>query len=106
MTQRDRLLRALEHGPVPATAFAAPDVIDGGKPVFRVAARIGELRDAGYEILTTRAPSGVAVYHLARNVESPGRPTDAPPPSVGGQLFATPEANAPRPHYVEEAEAA
>lgn len=67
MTQRDRLLRALGRGPVAATAFSLPDVIDGGLPIFRVAARVGELRDAGYAITTSRASNGVAVYQLVRD---------------------------------------
>lgn len=64
MTQRARVLRALKTGPVRATAFSLPNVIDDGPPIYRVAARVQELRDAGYVIETTRFSVGAAVYEL------------------------------------------
>ncbi len=53
MTGTDRVLRALrsrrEHG-VSAVDFQAPDTIDGGAPILRVPARIGELEQRGFQI--------------------------------------------------------
>ncbi|CAB4894599.1 unannotated protein [freshwater metagenome] len=63
-TQRQRLLAALRNGPVNETRFAAPDVLDGGTPIQRVAARVYELRQAGYWIDTVRQSNGTATYHL------------------------------------------
>lgn len=60
----DRVLSALKNGPVTPMDFDAPRVVDGLKPIRRVAARICDLRKEGYEITTSRLPSGVAVYRL------------------------------------------
>lgn len=64
MTQVERVRRALERGPVNVTDFAAPNVIDGGKPIMRMAARVQELRDQGYAITTRRLSNGTAQYEL------------------------------------------
>jgi hypothetical protein len=68
MSQCSRILRALERGPVRPTDFLLPDVIDGEKPIIRVAARIQDLRDQGHEITTSTAANGVAVYQLEQDV--------------------------------------
>jgi hypothetical protein len=87
-SQADRILAALRSGPFAATDFAAPNIRDGLAPIFRVAARIGELRDQGYEITTGRLPSGVAVYSLTSDVGA-----RTPPPVVlslpAAALFST-----------------
>ena len=73
MTQVDRLLDELRHGPVDVRDFPAG---------FRLAARIKDLRDAGHRITTStlRLPGGakVARYQLDRT------PT-APAPMAGTQ---------------------
>lgn len=60
---KQRVLRKLRQGPVPATAFDAGVVTDG-PPIRRLAARVCELRKDGYQIETRRAKGGVAVYIL------------------------------------------
>ena len=61
MSQNDKVLDMLRRGPV--TPFEA--LTEAG--CFRLAARVGELRDQGYEIHTElRVADGkrYAVYHL------------------------------------------
>lgn len=127
MTQRARILRALKTGPVRATAFSLPNVVDDGPPIFRVAARIQELRDAGYQIETTRFPVGAAVYELIsepnlvrdasdgvddRHAPHRGGPTDptgtaaspTSPSGAGGQLLLgdlVVDVHTTRPHWME-----
>lgn len=71
-TQKQRVLAVLRLRPggVNETAFAAPAVIDGGRPVQRVAARIWELRQEGHEIVSRREADGTATYAL-RGVRVP-----------------------------------
>jgi hypothetical protein len=67
MTQRERVLTALEaHGVlgVKTTDFLLPDVIDGGVPIIRLAARVKDLRDEGYRIRSYTEPNGVCRYVL------------------------------------------
>jgi len=76
MTQADRVLDELRHGPVDIRDFPAG---------FRLAARVSDLRTAGHDITTTtiRLPGGakVARYEL--------RPTPtATAPTRGDQLGA------------------
>lgn len=62
-TQVQRIERVLaERGYFNETEFAAPNVLDGGKPIQRVAARIFELRKAGEDIATRRESNGTATY--------------------------------------------
>jgi hypothetical protein len=65
-TQKQRVLDQLRAHPegVNETAFAAPWVIDGGKPIQRVAARVFELRQEGFQIRTRRLANGTATYIL------------------------------------------
>jgi hypothetical protein len=109
-SQADRILAALRSGPFAATDFAAPNIRDGLAPIFRVAARIGELRDQGYEITTGRLTNGVAVYSLTSDVgvgdgsrtsaieptvipgvQAPRPGGDSTPPAVAANLFDTGE---------------
>lgn len=83
MTQRERLLRALRHGPVNTTDFLAPRIIDAGAPITRVAARIFDLQQAGYGIRTERRINGTTTYTLTRDVEL-GDATAAENPSSSG----------------------
>jgi hypothetical protein len=67
-TQVDRVERALrELGQFNETAFAAPNVLDGGLPIQRVAARIFELRQRGLLIDTRRESNGTATYILRQS---------------------------------------
>ena len=71
MTQKQRVLRALERQQglgVKTTDFDAGQVIDGGKPIRRLAARIGELRDEGYTIRSTTR-NGICTYTLIPRTE-------------------------------------
>lgn len=71
MPQADRVLRALQErrgDGVTPVHFAAPDVLDGGSPIMRVAARVQDLRDRGHRIETRKGRGGVARYVL---IESP-----------------------------------
>lgn len=67
MVQRKRVLRALQqagdHG-ICSVDFAAPQVIDGGPPIMRVAARIEELRSEGFIIGDAGQRHGTRVYVL------------------------------------------
>lgn len=69
MSQCSRILAALENGPVSPIDFAAPDVIDGGAPIMRVAARIQDLRDQGLEIATATAANGTAIYTITQGTD-------------------------------------
>jgi hypothetical protein len=65
MTQRDRVLRQLKRtGRVSPVDFLLPDICDGQTPITRLAPRIKELRDEGFEIETRIAPNHTAVYSL------------------------------------------
>jgi hypothetical protein len=64
--QTVRVLRQLRLHPtgLNETAFAPPAVVDGGLPIQRVAARIYELKQDGFEIRTRRLANGTASYVL------------------------------------------
>jgi hypothetical protein len=67
-TQRDRVLgrlRAAGEAGVSPEDFLLPGVVDGGKPILRLAARIHELVEDGLKIETRRCPNGVTRYALA-----------------------------------------
>jgi hypothetical protein len=90
MTQTARVLAALRsrgaHG-ITAADFAAGRVIDGQKPIMRVAARILELRQAGHRIeVIGERDGGCYVYRLVHDTQDnpPPRPT---PHEPGGSLF-------------------
>lgn len=114
-SQKERILRALRAGPVRATAFSLPNVIDDGPPIFRVAARIQELRDAGYTIETELFSIGAARYTLVRDCDAPpvGGPTAdtagvdweaGAGHQTGGHLFDDqPAPTGARPHWQEAA---
>ena len=79
MTQKTRVLRALRRHPEGITQvdFLLPNVIDGGPPITRVAARVRDLRTDGHEILVDGERNGCAVYVLPRPVR-----VELPPPVV------------------------
>lgn len=92
MTQNDRVLAALiarqDRGITPVD-FAAPDVIDNGKPIMRVAARIHDLRQDGIPILEAREPNGTARYTLHPD-RAGGHRTPAPAPPAETRQGAAP----------------
>jgi hypothetical protein len=49
--------------------FLGPNVIDGGKPILRLAPRINELRELGWIIKTFIEADGTARYVLVPHVE-------------------------------------
>lgn len=76
-TQSHRVLLALRSHPngITQVDFLAPDVIDGGFPITRLAARIQDLRDNGAEVFVDGKRNGCAIYRL-HEVEP------VPPPKV------------------------
>lgn len=80
MTQTDRVLAALSAAGatgITQVDFTLPNVVDGGKPILRVGARIHELREAGFNIQNHGTRNQCAVYVLnARPVPqlSPNHP--------------------------------
>jgi len=81
MTQNQRVLAALHRAGargLTAVEFDLPNVVDGGPPIQRVAARVRELRDLGHHIGTKGRRSRSTVYVLAG-----GESRHAQPP-VGG----------------------
>lgn len=76
MNQRDRVLARLMGGhDVSPVDFQLPDVVDGGKPILRVAARILELREDGFQIDVIATRNQCAVYRLtASDVDAPVLP--------------------------------
>ena len=92
-TQQERVLAALTAaGPagICQADFLLPSVIDGHRPIQRVAPRIEELRGMGHRIDTLRDPNGcgryvltqLAVPHIPGGKEAPdgASPPQAPPP--------------------------
>ena len=72
MTDKERVLRRLRagHDVSPLDFDATTDaVVDGGKPIKRVAARINELRDEGHQIDTVGRRNRCALYRLIRDAE-------------------------------------
>ena len=109
MTQRERILAALRKaGPSGLTQvdFLRFPTPDGGSPITRVAARVQELRDEGYEILSSGTRDRCALYVLKEQGVSTG-PVRLGGPAVAGPvettLFDPVTVHAPRPHYEEEA---
>lgn len=67
LNQRDRVLRALQlRGPDGVTQedLVPPGVVDGGPPVYRLGARVHDLRTRGHVIRTAGKRGGFIVYVL------------------------------------------
>lgn len=83
-TQCDRVLAALylagARG-ITCIEFDAPNVCDGGEPIKRLAARVNELREAGFEIETAGTRNKCAVYRIVRT----GTLFDTPALELGGE---------------------
>jgi hypothetical protein len=95
MSQTQRVLAALRHRGahgITAADFAAGRVIDGQKPIMRVAARILELRQAGHRIdVIGERDGGCYVYRLLRDAQDNPQPRPTPH-EQGGSLFNQPAA--------------
>jgi hypothetical protein len=72
-TQTQRVLRALhDHDDgITQVDFLRPDVIDGGYPITRLAARIQELRDRGADVFVDGKRDGCTIYRLYDTPEFP-----------------------------------
>ena len=104
MTDRDRVLRHLQkYGSLSPLEFdGSRPVVDGGKPIKRVAARVKELRDMGFPILTQRK-NGMGFYVLPGSpYEHEHWPVDEVVDDQPAQLFAAPSAG-PRHAIIDEA---
>jgi hypothetical protein len=95
MTQTDRVLAALTRAGatgITQVDFTPPVVVDGGKPILRVGARIHELREAGFNIQNHGTRNQCAVYVLAdRPVAPNGRPDPQLSPNHPAMGNLTPE---------------
>lgn len=68
----DRILARLRAGhDVTPIDFDLPGVVDGGKPIQRVAARILDLKRQGHEIARVGTRNKCAVYRLIRDANAP-----------------------------------
>jgi hypothetical protein len=97
MSQRARVLAALRSrgaDGVCSVDFLLPDVLDGGSPITRLAARMLELREDGHEIQVIGEKHGCAVYRLMRDAQD-ARPVP-PAPSAAETLGSLPDAARPR----------
>lgn len=74
--QTARVLARLRQRPVGAMDFQPPNICDGGQPITRVAGRILELRELGFEIRSDRAANGTAMYTLLVDVERVETPNE------------------------------
>jgi hypothetical protein len=97
VSQRARVLAALRSrgaDGVCAPDFLLPNVLDGGKPITRLAARMLELREDGHEIQVVGEKHGCAVYRLMRDAQD--APTVPPAPSAAETLSGLPEPARPK----------
>lgn len=83
-SQNDRLLAALRGSRgfgVRGIDFLAPDVLDGGRPITRVASRMTDLRKAGHDIETRMEPASQGGERVARYVlhDPPRSPAQVAP---------------------------
>jgi hypothetical protein len=80
MNDKTRFLTRLQKGPVSVIDFLAPNVVDGLKPITRLAARKYDLIQDGHDIREIGTRNGCSVYGLFINnklVKAP-RPTAVP----------------------------
>jgi hypothetical protein len=123
LTQQERVLRSLtqtgQRG-ITAADWTRQPTPDGGPPIQRLAARIGELRQAGHEIPDTgERRDKCTIYRLDRNhtpiaestIEAAAHEPLAPParlwprsPAPGAP--ATRPARPPNPYEYEQEQAA
>jgi hypothetical protein len=67
--------------------FLLPDVVDGGKPITRVPARIKELKEAGYTIRDAGRRDRCKVFRLFEPLHEP---LQLPEPPRDDRLFPPP----------------
>lgn len=79
-TQATRVSRALDRYPdgVCQVDFLLPNVIDGGLPITRLAARVKDLRDAGEAIEVVGERYGCVLYARTRVQPEPVVPAAEP----------------------------
>lgn len=110
MSQNDRVLAALRRAGrfgITQVDFSLPDVIDGGKPINRVAARINDLGNAGHVIGKRGTRNRCAVYVLKASGVSPTVPAaSALDRGAAGTLFDPADTHVPAGAYDEIDEAA
>jgi hypothetical protein len=71
-SQRQRVIRLLlDRGPrgISQRDFLLPGVVDGGKPIARLASRIDELRQEGADIVAGGWRSSFRIYVLREGTE-------------------------------------
>lgn len=101
MTQSERVLRALQTAGsrgVTQVDFSLPDVVDGGPPITRVAARVKDLREQGHMIIGAGLRQSCRVYLLVPQA-GPAAPTGASDTAYVAAdegLFAPAESRGPR----------
>lgn len=72
MSDKQRFLDQLRKGPVAAVDFLAPNVIDGGKPITRLAARKYDLVQDGHDVRDVGVKNGCSVYAWFGMLENTG----------------------------------
>lgn len=95
-SQRARVLRALKRHPEGLTQvdWLLPNVVDGGHPITRLAARIKDIRDEGHEIEVSGERYGCAVYRLPQPEPVPIPRSVPEVPQAEDRLFDPPAVNA------------
>ncbi len=94
-SQTERVLNALRKaGPrgITAVDFALPDVIDGGPPIMRVAARVMDLRRQGHTIIASGRRQKCQAYELV----VPAPPADLAYAAAAETAFEAPARPGPR----------
>lgn len=94
-SQTERVLNALRKaGPrgITAVDFALPDVIDGGPPIMRVAARVMDLRRQGHTIIASGRRQKCQAYELV----VPAPPADLAYAAASATAFDVPARPGPR----------
>lgn len=95
VSQTERVLDALRKaGPrgITAVDFALPDVIDGGPPIMRVAARVMDLRRQGHTIIASGRRQKCQAYELV----VPAPPADLAYAAAAETAFEAPARPGPR----------
>jgi hypothetical protein len=99
LSQKQRVLAVLRHGSCTQVDWLAPQVIDSGPPITRLAARINELRDDGFDIREAGRRHGCSIYVLALKE----RADVVVPESPATTLFEPSTGRRPLSHYESEA---
>lgn len=103
-TQNQRVLRMLERHPdgICAPDFMLPNVIDGGTPITRLAARIRDLRDQGEEIIVDGERHSCAVYKLKESRRASVVPSGRTGPQAASPASAAVPASSEAPEALFE----